>query len=92
MDMEELREWFDELKETMADIPPKKKTTIDETGFQLGEGKAQQVVTANPERARHGVAVDGTNESLTGIECVSGDGTVIRTISGCDIAEGVHDR
>lgn len=77
MDIEELRDWFDELKEVMAGIPPKNIYNFDETGFQLGEGKAQLVVTANPGRARQGVAVDGTNESLTSIECVSADGTVI---------------
>lgn len=36
----------------------------------MGEGKTQLVVTANPEPAGQGVAVDGSNESLTGIECV----------------------
>ena len=77
MDIEKLREWFDELKTSMADIPPKNIYNFDETGFQLGEGKAQNVVTSNPERAGQGVAVDGTNDSLTGIECVSADGTVI---------------
>lgn len=39
MDMEELREWFDELKETMADIPPKKKLQSMRQVFSWEKGK-----------------------------------------------------
>ncbi|KKA22239.1 hypothetical protein T310_3734 [Rasamsonia emersonii CBS 393.64] len=72
-----LTHWFDLLEPYIARIPPKNIYNFDETGFQLGQGKSQKVVTSNPIRASRGIATSETNESLTAIECIAADGTVL---------------
>jgi hypothetical protein len=72
-----LTHWFDLLEPYIARIPPKNIYNFDESGFQLGQGKSQKVVTSNPIRASRGIATSDTNESLTAIECIAADGTVI---------------
>jgi hypothetical protein len=49
-------------------------TIFDETGFRIGEGKTEKVVSA---RGNSSNSTGGQAESLTGIECVSADGWVI---------------
>lgn len=72
-----LQHWFDSLEPIIAKISPKNIYNFDETGFQLGQGKSQKVVTANPIQASRGIGSGEINESLTAIECISADGAVI---------------
>lgn len=48
---------------------------FDESGFMLGEGKTQKVITANPIAAQN--ATGGQGESMTSIECIAADGWFI---------------
>jgi hypothetical protein len=43
--------WFDRLEIAMRNVPSYNIYNFDETGFQLGQGRPQKVVTRYPERA-----------------------------------------
>jgi hypothetical protein len=71
----EIVHWFDLLEPYIRRIPPCNIYNFDESGFQVGQGKPQKVVTANPHRAT--VSTGGHGESLTVIECIAADGWVM---------------
>lgn len=68
--------WYDRLQITLKsyNISPRNLYNFDETGFRIGEGKAQKVVSA---RGNSYNSTGGQAESLTGIECVSATGWVM---------------
>jgi len=59
-----LTHWFDLLEPYIARIPPKNIYNFDESGFQLGQGKSQKVITSNPIQASQGIATSETNKSF----------------------------
>jgi len=65
------------LEPYIAQIPPKNIYNFDETGFQLGQGKSQKVVTSNSIQASQGIAISETNKSLTAIKYIAANGTVL---------------
>jgi hypothetical protein len=52
-------------------IQPDEIYNWDETGYQIGQGKKQKVVST---RTYSVVATGGHTESITGIECIAADG------------------
>jgi hypothetical protein len=76
-DISLLTAWFERLEPYVARILPKNIYNFDESGFQLGQGKPQNVVTTHPERAARGNSTSEISESLTVIECITADGFVI---------------
>lgn len=73
-----MQTWFDRLK---IQVDTKKITysniwNFDETGFRVGQGKKETVITRFGQ-SRTRIASASPRESLTLIECVSGAGKVI---------------
>lgn len=68
--------WYDRLQITIETygITERNLYNFDETGFRIGEGKAERVVSA---RNNFRNPTGGQSESLTGIECVSASGWVM---------------
>ncbi|KAJ5111572.1 hypothetical protein N7532_002107 [Penicillium argentinense] len=67
--------WFDRLEIVMRNIPSCNIYNFDETGFQLGQGKPQKVVTKYQQHAAKGNPSSGSRESVTAIECICADGS-----------------
>jgi hypothetical protein len=44
-DLGQIQHWYDILEGFIAQIPPRNIYNFDETGFQIGQGKSQKVVT-----------------------------------------------
>ena len=71
-DISILQAWYDRLEPLVKRIPPTNIYNFDETGFQLGQGKPQKVITRNRQRTR---LLSGERGALlTGIECIAADG------------------
>ncbi|KAJ6038846.1 uncharacterized protein N7446_012658 [Penicillium canescens] len=64
--------WYDRLEQCIKQygFRPKDIYNMDETGFRIGEGKAQKVVSASPISF---TATGGHSESITAIECIAAD-------------------
>ncbi|KAJ6066152.1 hypothetical protein N7444_000281 [Penicillium canescens] len=65
--------WYDRQEQCIKQygFRPKDIYNMDETGFRIGEGKAQKVVSASPISF---TATGGHGESITAIECIAADG------------------
>jgi hypothetical protein len=76
-DIGAIQAWYNRLENELHthNIHPANIYNFDESGFQLGEGKAQKVITANPYAAH--VGTGGPGESVTIIECIAADGWVM---------------
>jgi hypothetical protein len=77
-DIDAIKVWFARLDVLIHeyDIQPSNLYNFDETGFRIGQGKGEKVITAYPDRAsRIGSAFNW--ESITVIECVAASGVVI---------------
>jgi len=57
-------------------LRPKNIYNFDETGFRLGEGKKQNVITANPSANAH-IPTGDRGQFLTAIKCIAADGWVM---------------
>jgi hypothetical protein len=57
-------------------LRPKNIYNFDESGFMLGEGKKQNIITANPSASEY-IATGDRGQSLTAIECIAADGWVM---------------
>ncbi|KAJ5195497.1 uncharacterized protein N7498_008935 [Penicillium cinerascens] len=71
-------EWFHKLGseiETLK-VGPSYIYNVDETGFQLGQGQSQKVVTEFPDSKKH-VPPGGIGETVTAIECIAADGWIM---------------
>lgn len=82
-----LQHWYDCLEPIVKQIPPKNIYNFDETGFQLGQGKSQKVVTTMPVRAARGNPSKEMGELISAIECIAADGFVLPPYF---IFKGVH--
>jgi hypothetical protein len=70
--------WFNQLEAYAGDILPRNIYNFDETGFQLGQGKAEDVVTAYPDRFQSNeLAQSDSRETCTLIECIAANGEAI---------------
>lgn len=69
-----LSAWYNRLGE--MSFLPKNIYNFDESGVQLGQGKAQNDITANPCTAAH-IPIGGHAESVTTIEYVAANGWVM---------------
>jgi hypothetical protein len=67
-----LTAWYERLEPFLKKIPPKHIYNFDETGFSLGQGRPQNVISKNIHRTRTHSFERG--QLLTGIECISADG------------------
>ena len=67
--------WFDMLEPIIRATSPSNIYNFDETGFQLGEGKTQKVISRSRSRVR--IPLSEHSENLTSIECVAADGWVM---------------
>jgi hypothetical protein len=79
-DPERLRAWYNDLKGkfTRCAIQPQDLYNYDETGFRIGIGKREMVVTkARRKRVRVSSAKDSERELVTACECISASGDVI---------------
>ncbi|KOS39223.1 hypothetical protein ACN38_g9942 [Penicillium nordicum] len=70
-----LTAWYDRLEPFIKRIPTKNIYKFDETGFLLGQGRPQNVISANKHRTRTHSFERG--QLVTGIECVAADGWVM---------------
>ena len=70
-----LQAFYDRLEVYIKSTSPSNIYNFDETGYQLGQGKPQKVITRNPYRTR--ILSGERGELLTGIECVAADGWVM---------------
>jgi hypothetical protein len=77
-DLGVLQTWFDRLQIQLntKKITPSNIWNFDETGFRVGQGKKETVVTRFG-KSRTRIASASSRESLTLIECVSASGKVI---------------
>jgi hypothetical protein len=73
-----IERWFLELSTTLKtlNITPNNMWNVDETGFIIGRGKQEAVVTAYVRTAKN-IACDSSRESITLIECINAEGKVI---------------
>jgi hypothetical protein len=71
-------EWFHYLEGEIKalKVGPSNIYNIDETGFQLGQGKSQKVVNKYPDRTKY-VPTSGIAETVTGVECIAADGWIM---------------
>ena len=71
-------EWFTMFKNVIQekDIQDADCYNMDETGFRIGIGKDQEIITRNSER-RAFFASSNNRESVTVVECVSENGRVL---------------
>lgn len=71
-------EWFHRLEVALKHykVGPKNIHNFDESGFQLGQGKSQRVVTKH-KRGAKSIATSGIGETVTGFECIAADGWVM---------------
>ena len=74
-DISILQAWYDRLEPLVKRISPSNIYNFDETGFALGQGKPQKVISRFRERTR--ILSGERGELLTGIECVAADGLVM---------------
>ena len=74
-DISILQAWYDRLEPFVRRISPSNIYNFDETGFALGQGKPQKVISRFRERTR--MLSGERGELLTGIECVAADGWVM---------------
>ncbi|EED17289.1 conserved hypothetical protein [Talaromyces stipitatus ATCC 10500] len=74
----EIECWFIDLKLVMQElhITPKNLWNFDETGFIVGQGKNESVVTKYPKTAKR-VSSLSSRESLTVVESINAEGRVI---------------
>ena len=70
-DISILTAFYDRLEPLVSRISPSNIYNFDETGFVLGQGKPQKVVSRNSQRTR--ILSSERGELLTGIECVAAD-------------------
>ncbi|EED19259.1 transposon, putative [Talaromyces stipitatus ATCC 10500] len=77
-DLGVIQTWFDrlEIQLRINKITPSKLWNFDETGFQVGQGKNESIVTQFPRTSTR-IASASSRESLTIIESVSAAGKVI---------------
>jgi hypothetical protein len=73
-----IRQWFAELERTLRkyNIRPQNLWNFDETGFRIGIGGSQWVITMDPKR-RAWSPSDTSRKHVTAIEAVSATGEVI---------------
>lgn len=71
-DLANLALWFRNVSQVFEkhEIQPAEIYNWDETGYQIGQGKKQKVVST---RTHSVVATSGPAESITGIECIAAD-------------------
>ncbi|EED12051.1 conserved hypothetical protein [Talaromyces stipitatus ATCC 10500] len=71
----EIERWFIDLKLVMQKlhITPKNLWNFDETGFIVGQGKSESVVTKYPKTAKR-VSSLSSRESLTVVESINAEG------------------
>jgi DDE superfamily endonuclease. len=71
-------EWFHKLGGEIEalKVGPSNIYNVDETGFQLGQGQSQKIVTEFPDRTKH-VPAGGIGETVTAIECIAADGWIM---------------
>ena len=77
-DINDLRNWFDRFQQIRDEkgILPRDTYNFDETGFRIGVGRDQWVVTRVSKRPLS-FASSSSQELVTVIEAISGDGAVI---------------
>jgi hypothetical protein len=77
----EVERWFIDLKIDMAAmfIRPQNMWNFDETGFIVGKGKPEAIVTAYP-KASKSVSSLSSRESITVVEAINAEGKVIPTL------------
>jgi hypothetical protein len=77
-DIDGIRKWFDGFIKIILDygINPADIWNFDETGFRIGIGKDQWIITYEPNR-RHFMAAPDNRETMTAIESVNAIGDVI---------------
>jgi hypothetical protein len=70
-----IHEWYNQLDLLLQayKIGPKNIYNFDETGFQLGQGKPQKVVTKHGKSAKP-MPTGGIGETVTAVECIAADG------------------
>ena len=71
-------DWFNRLEVALKQyqVGPKNIYNFDESGFQIGQGKSQRVVTKQRQHAKF-IPTGGVGETVTGIECIAADGWVM---------------
>ena len=71
-------DWFYRLEGALQthQVGPKNIYNFDESGFQLGQGKPQRVVTKHKRSTRF-IPTGGIGETVTGVECIAADGWVM---------------
>ena len=81
LDRQVAREWFNSYQETIAQygIPADDIWNFDETGFNIGVGKDQWIITREPKRQISG-GFSTNREYATAIEAVSATGSTIAPV------------
>lgn len=76
-DVVRVEEYFKKLQKVLLDegIPPESIWNMDETGFRIGIGKDQLIVTKR--KKAHYFGIPENRESATAIECVSAGGNYL---------------
>jgi hypothetical protein len=74
----EVERWFIDLKLVMQElrIIPQNLWNFDETGFIVGQGKDEAVVTAHPKTSKS-VSSLSSRESITVVEAINAEGKII---------------
>ena len=77
-DISVIDSWFDrlEIQLRINKIQPENLYNFDETGFRIGQGKREKVITAYPDDAIH-IPSDSSRISVTVVECIAAKGWVM---------------
>ncbi|KAJ6109532.1 hypothetical protein N7486_001767 [Penicillium sp. IBT 16267x] len=75
-DISRLMTWFEHVGDLIEGISPKNIYNFDGTGFQLGQGRPQMVVTRYPNSSEKHTAKD-RGQIVASIECIAADGWVM---------------
>lgn len=62
------------LEPFITGIPAQNIYNFNETGFQIGQGKDQKVVTVRPNQAKRGNLTVEMGELVSAVECITADG------------------
>lgn len=71
-----MQAWYDRLEPLVKRIPLSNIYNFDENGFQVGQGKPQNVISRNQHRTR--LLSGERGDLLTGIECIAADGWLMK--------------
>ena len=84
-----LEDYFNAYKQVVVNygIPPQDQYNFDETGFRIGVGGSQWIITMEVGKKHHTIGSDSNHDYVTSVETISGDGEALPPLL---IVQGVN--